>query len=63
MHERVLPKLELSLLNVDRFGIRPPGKELEELVRLEYLESDENDGWNISSKGREYINLYKLKTQ
>lgn len=58
---KLTQNLEIALLNVERFGIRPDSEELEELVRLEYLDSDENNGWNMSSKGREYIFEYKLK--
>lgn len=59
--EKLPAPLETALLNLDRFGIRPSGKQLEELVRCEYLESDENDGWNTSYKGQEYLTLHKLK--
>lgn len=55
-------KQETALLNVDSYGIRPENDELEELVRLEYLESDENDGWNISAIGREYLIQNKITT-
>ena len=55
-------KQETALLNIDSYGIRPENDELEELVRLEYLESDENDGWNISAIGREYLIQNKITT-
>ena len=56
---RIPSKLETALFNNDRFGIRPAIGELEELVKLEYLDNDENDGWSTSIKGREYIRQYK----
>ena len=59
MMNRIPSKLETALFNIDRFGIRPASDELAELARLEYLDNDENDGWNTSIKGREYIRQYK----
>ncbi len=59
---RLSQKLEIALLNVERFGIRPDSDDLEELVRLDYLDSDENDGWSMSVKGRGYILQNQLKS-
>jgi hypothetical protein len=58
MLEKLSSHLEKALFNMDRYGLRPSIKELEQLAKMELIDISQDDGWVISMKGSEYIKHY-----
>jgi hypothetical protein len=49
------PELEKALFNMNKYGLKPPIKKLEELAKREFIDISQDDGWIVSTKGHEYL--------
>lgn len=58
MEERLSKEFETALSNLVKYGLKPSIYHLEELVRLDHIASDPNDGWVVTPKGYDYIKLF-----